>query len=334
MKPFLAHAALAFLLGFLTVLPSDGECSAVDERPYNVLYPLDRSLYGGAGIAHIVIELNEKGASLTVRVNGKLLENPKIKDKIYHYAASLAFGLNQVEVEVFSGSKPLGRETQELFFFSPLAKIDEVPREFTRAPFHLNGRRPEKCVLCHVLDPQKDDVAPAKPAASSCYSCHQGLIQYKQVHGPASLWHCLRCHEPDSAPARYATPVPVRNLCWGCHADQKEYFLASAYQHGPTATGMCTICHNPHASDNEFWLKKQPWDLCTTCHAEKASGRHVIAWGPSGQTHPTRGRPDPKKPEREFSCRSCHNPHASNMPKLWNYNVKSYFELCQVCHNK
>jgi len=22
------------------------------------------------------------------------------------------------------------------------------------------------------------------------------------------------------------------------------------------------------------------------------------------------------------------------MPKLWNFNVKSYFELCQTCHNK
>jgi predicted CXXCH cytochrome family protein len=154
------------------------------------------------------------------------------------------------------------------------------------------------------------------------------------VHGPAALWNCLKCHDAQSVPARYATPVPVRDLCFGCHTDLKDYFFSTPYQHGPTATGMCTICHNPHGTNNEFWLKKEPWDLCTTCHAEKASGRHVIAWGPSGQTHPTRGRPDPMKPEREFSCRSCHNPHASNMPKLWNYNVKSYFELCQVCHNK
>lgn len=330
----LARVTLCSLFCFFSVWLTQAQSGALDERPYNILYPINRSLYGGAGVTHIVIELNQATATLTVRLNGTLLENPKVKDKFHHYQAGLMFGLNRLEVEVSSGAKTLGRETRELFFFSPLAKIDEVPSDFARAPFHTNGRTPEQCASCHTLEPQKGDAAPAKPAASSCYSCHQGLVQFKQVHGPAALWNCLRCHDPDSRPARYATPVPVLNLCWGCHADQKEYFLSSPYQHGPTATGMCTICHNPHASDNEFWLKKQPWDLCTTCHAEKASGRHVIAWGPSGQTHPTRGRPDPKKPDREFSCRSCHNPHASNMPKLWNYNVKSYFDLCQVCHNK
>ena len=334
MKCFLARASAVVVLGLLMPLYVESARSALAQRPFNIVVPADRSLYSGAGMAHVVLEVNESAATVTVRLNGKPLGDPKIKGKFHHYSAGLVFGLNRLEVDVASDSRTLGSETRELFFFSPLAKIEEIPREFARLPFHASGRAPEPCRSCHVLEPQSNDAVPAKPAASSCYSCHQDLVQYKQVHGPAALWNCLRCHDPDSAPARFATPVPVRDLCWGCHADQKDYFVSSAYQHGPTATGMCTICHNPHASDNEFWLKKQPWDLCTTCHAEKASGRHVIAWGPSGQTHPTRGRPDPKKPEREFSCRSCHNPHASNMPKLWNYNVKSYFDLCQVCHNK
>jgi len=334
MNPYLKRAAFFFLLYFLCgVSPASGAITG-DGRPFQILYPEDRSLYGGGGAIHVVVEIHRHPGTLRVRVNGKVLEDPAVKDAFYHYAATLEFGLNRLDVELFQDSRLIGQEMRELFFFSPIAKIAEVPRGFILTPFHLRDSTPNKCARCHVLEPRPTDAAPPSPGASSCHICHRGLTQFKQVHGPAALWNCLRCHDPDSSPARYATAVPVRNLCYGCHTDQRDYFFSSPYQHGPTATGMCTICHNPHASDNEFWLKKEPWDLCTTCHAEKASGRHVIAWGPSGQTHPTRGRPDPKKPEREFSCRSCHNPHASNMPKLWNYNVSSYFDLCQVCHNK
>ena len=327
-------AGVYVLFTALLILLGQGESRAVEQPVFNLLYPYDKSVFIGGGIAHAIVELNSP-AKLSVRLNGKLQADPKVNDKIYNYSLRLEFGINALEVEALDGDRVLAREKRELFFFSPIAGDKQtVPAGFTANSFHRTDRAPEKCAGCHVLEPQKGDLSPTSPSASSCYGCHQDLTRVKNVHGPASLWMCLACHNPTSVPAKYTTPVPVRDLCYACHIDQKNYFFSSAYQHGPTATGMCTICHNPHGSDNEFWLKKEPWNLCTTCHADKASGRHVIAWGPSGNTHPTRGRPDPMKPEREFSCRSCHNPHASNMPKLWNYNVNSYFELCQVCHNK
>lgn len=311
-----------------------GHVIAASAPVLTLLYPPDRSVVGGAGFSHLVLEI-APAANIMVRLNGRSVSPSKLTDKVRHYLLRLEFGTNSVDVEALDGDQVVAREKRELFFFSPIAgEKQAVPDGFATNPFHRTGGAPEKCAACHVLEPQKGDLSPASPAASSCYSCHQDLTRVKNVHGPASLWMCLACHNSTSAPAKYTTAVPVRDLCYACHIDQKNYFFSSAYQHGPTATGMCTICHNPHGSDNEFWLKKPPWDLCTTCHADKASGRHVIAWGPSGNTHPTRGRPDPMKPEREFSCRSCHNPHASNMPKLWNYNVNSYFALCQVCHNK
>jgi predicted CXXCH cytochrome family protein len=271
---------------------------------------------------------------LSVRLNGRPIES-KSSDKIQHYVLRLEFGVNTIEVEALAGERVLAHERRELFFFSPIAgEKKEIPDGFASRPFHEAGKNAIKCAGCHILEPQKSDVSPASPSASSCSSCHRGLLQFRQVHGPASLWNCLACHDAKSAPGKYATPVPVRDLCYGCHTDQKSYFFSAKYQHGPTATGMCTICHNPHASNNEFWLKKPPWELCTTCHAEKASGRHILAWGPTGDTHPTRGRPDPMKPEREFSCRSCHNPHASNAPKLWNFDVTETYQLCWTCHQK
>ncbi len=333
MNAYRRHACLALFVYLLCVSLAPRDVEASGEAVFQILHPSDRPLYLGAGIIHVVVELNEP-VNLSVRLNGKLVEKPKVKDKFYHYAVQLEFGLNQVEVEAMKAGRSLLKETRDLFFFAQIAGLGAIPPGFAPRPFHLSGKKNERCASCHELEPQKADGAPASPGASSCHACHQGLTQFKQVHGPASVWNCLICHDQKSSPARYATPVPVRDLCYGCHTDQKEYFFSSKYQHGPTSTGMCTICHNPHASDNEYWLKKDPWDLCTTCHTEKASGRHVIAWGPSGNTHPTRGRPDPMKPQREFSCRSCHNPHASNAPKLWNFNVTSWLELCQTCHNK
>lgn len=316
---------------WLFLIQGDGK--AADSPAFILLYPQDQSVFFGAGLTHVVLELNQP-AAVTVRLNGNPLGNPKVKDKIHHYSLRLELGLNRVEVEAVHGEKIVGREKRELFFFSPIAKNNEIPKGFAPNPFHQAGRAGEKCASCHTLEPQKPDRAPTSPNASSCHVCHQRLVQFKQVHGPAALWNCLACHNPGSSPAKYATPVPVRDLCYQCHTDQKNYFFSSKYQHGPTATGMCTICHNPHASDYEFWLKKEPWDLCTTCHLEKASGRHIIAWGPTGDTHPTRGRPDPMKPEREFSCRSCHNPHASNAPKLWNFDATTAYQLCWACHRK
>ena len=322
---------LLIVLLWLCALQGDGK--AANSPAVTLLYPPDRSVYIGAGLTHVVLEVNQP-AKITVRLNGKPAAEAKVAEKIYHYPLRLQLGLNRIAIEVVEGEKSPGQGELQLFFFSPIAEDKEIPQGFASRPFHRTGETKEKCLACHLLEPQKADLAPRSPKDSSCHTCHQGLNRFKQVHGPASLWNCLGCHDPKSSPVKYATPVPVRDLCFGCHTDLKNYFFSSQYQHGPTATGMCTICHNPHASDNEFWLKKPPWDLCTTCHAEKASGRHIIAWGPSGDSHPTRGRPDPMKPEREFSCRSCHNPHASNAPKLWNFNATTAYQLCWTCHRK
>ncbi|MDH3444244.1 MAG: hypothetical protein OEN50_10005 [Deltaproteobacteria bacterium] len=326
------HRISQLLVCVLGIVLFEGEARA-SSAPFALLHPPDRTVVGGAGLVHLVLE-TKAPANIVVRLNGKPLDASKIVKQIHHYFLRLELGLNNVEVQAMEGRTVVRQEKREIYFFSPIAKGLEIPQGFRANFFHGAASTGEGCSGCHRLDPKESDRLPARPTDSSCYACHWGMLQFKQVHGPAALWNCLSCHNESSSPLRYATPVPVRDLCYGCHKDQKEYFFSSQYQHGPTATGMCTICHNPHASDNEFWLKKEPWDLCTTCHAEKASGRHVLAWGPTGDTHPTRGRPDPMKPDREFSCRSCHNPHASNAPKLWNFDARTAYQLCWTCHQK
>jgi predicted CXXCH cytochrome family protein len=36
--------------------------------------------------------------------------------------------------------------------------------------------------------------------------------------------------------------------------------------------------------------------------------------------------------DKKISCTSCHDPHASDSPRLWRLNVGSGFELCRKCH--
>ena len=313
---------------------------AETRQVYRWHLPLDRTIVQGAGDVHVIVEQGDPAlGQIKVLLNGEPLQRietgaARSNDTIAHYLASLRFGLNTIAVQAEKGGEIVAQEQREVFFSSPLAEERAPPTGFSRRPFHEDGKKWASCRACHALDPSAQDMAPPTPAASTCYSCHRGITAFKQVHGPASTWSCLRCHEADSAPVRYATPTPVRDLCYQCHQDMRDLFFGSKYQHGPTATGVCTICHNPHASNNPFWLKKSPWFLCTTCHFEKASGRHVIAWGPSGQTHPTRGRPDPMKPNRELGCNSCHNPHAANSPALWNFDARTAVVLCQTCHQK
>jgi predicted CXXCH cytochrome family protein len=297
------------------------------------LHPVSDTVIGGAGLIHLVLRMN-RPAEISARVNGIPVVESHVEGQIRHYPVQLSSGLNQIIVEVKGQGKVLETEKRRVFFFSPIGDDKRIPQDISSKPFHRAGEDHEECTPCHVLEPQQADYRPRTGSDSSCNDCHRGLLEFKQVHGPAFLWNCLVCHDSESTPVLYSTPRPVRDLCFQCHTTLRDYFFSAPYQHGPTATGMCTICHNPHASDNEYWLKKEPWDLCTTCHFEKASGRHVIAWGPGGDTHPTRFRPDPMRPEREFSCRSCHNPHASDAPKLWNFKVSSYYQLCWTCHQK
>lgn len=326
--------ARALLVALLTV-PSP---AGAEGRDFTVHAPAPDSIVAGGGLFHVIVEVDRgvTSSALRARLNGADLGPASYQalaagGGMLHWSARLAAGQNVVEIEFGPPGRPATRETRAVYYFAPIHAASDPPKEFTRAPFHQAGGA-ATCGECHRMQSVPEDAAPVSPERSTCFSCHAGLMKLKEVHGPAALWACTRCHDPTASPQRYATPEPVMPLCFGCHQEQKERFYGNPYQHGPTATGFCTICHNPHGSDHGFFLKKAAWDLCTTCHFEKAGPRHVVSWGPRGQGHPTRGRPDPTRPNRELSCASCHNPHAAPAPKLWNFGATRWLDLCRNCH--
>jgi predicted CXXCH cytochrome family protein len=300
----------------------------------HVHYPPEDLIVTGGGTLHVIVEAPEPGPhTMSIRLNGAE-PGPAVSaagGRVLHGPVQLAPGPNALEIVLSNERGETTTLSRRAFWASPVLARADPPAGFRRQPFHGEGHE-APCAGCHQTQPRPEDAGPTEPRQSTCFSCHARITGAREVHGPAAQWACTRCHDPTAAPVRYATPEPVMPLCFSCHAEQRDRFYGNRYQHGPTATGFCTICHNPHGTEHRFFLKKATWDLCTTCHAEKASGRHVISWGPRGQTHPTRGRPDPSRPGREVSCASCHNPHAAPSPKLWNFKATFYVELCRNCH--
>jgi predicted CXXCH cytochrome family protein len=301
--------------------------ASLAQASLTVHHPADRAIIGGDGLLHVIAE---SSADVTVHVNG--VRAPSTRRALagggamVHAQLRLVPGATRITIAV-----PGASTDRTVFFVSGLVRDQTPPPDFERRPFHRRGAE-GACSGCHETVPRAEDMQPPSPARSSCYSCHADLVRTTHVHGPAAQWACLRCHADGDGAVRYVTPEPVMPLCVSCHEEQKERFYGERFQHGPTATGMCVLCHSPHGSGHALLLRNAAWELCTACHAEKGSGAHVMAGGASGQSHPTKGKPDPLRTGQELSCASCHNPHAAPAPALWSFKATLWLDLCRNCH--
>lgn len=129
--------------------------------------------------------------------------------------------------------------------------------------------------------------------------------------------------------------------CTDCHSKLKKIGRHEAAIFG------CTFCHTSHEVSNGYKTKlKEPIpELCFQCHnSKKLLDDCFPVYGQKYCGHPVSGHPISAKqdllyPEREFNCISCHNPHSSDMPKLFRYHYqgeRSSYQgnLCVVCHWK
>lgn len=124
--------------------------------------------------------------------------------------------------------------------------------------------------------------------------------------------------------------------CVDCHDD---IITDKAVPHQP-AVENCTNCHKKHPGAvpgeetpdpaNPLRLKKLGNALCANCHDGISEADHPVS------NHPTERDNDPVYTDKKFGCVSCHNPHGSQMPKLFRYNysdASAYKGVaCAVCH--
>ncbi|MBI5663576.1 MAG: hypothetical protein HZC49_00595 [Nitrospirae bacterium] len=311
----------------------------------SVNYPPDGTIME-FGIISISLSV-PKGSADSIRILINDREKLKLVPdrEVECFSVPLTVGVNRINITAEKEKSVAGNISLNVFRRSDLESLyKNPPPGFQKDYFHMKNR--EQCVACHVLKPAAADKKPVSvsafpaeklrrgdmPAAdSTCYSCHKSLVSYPFTHGPSAVWSCLSCHDPAASPT-YAVRKPDTKVCFGCHIEQKEKWERRKYFHGPFTIGNCTICHSPHASDNPSNLHKPIWDLCNNCHMDKGSGRHIVAAVGGSYFHPTSGKRDPLRKDKELSCVSCHDPHASDSPRLWRLNVGSGFELCRKCH--
>ncbi|HET9594799.1 MAG TPA: cytochrome c3 family protein, partial [Anaeromyxobacteraceae bacterium] len=186
------------------------------------------------------------------------------------------------------------------------------------------------CAVCHL--PHSSDypkLAAKATTRETCFTCHQDDLTGRPVmHKPAAEGKCDACHGPHGAQNRWVlTKGDGKQACYACHrpVDTGKVKHAALERYG------CTGCHDPHGAGNRFLLGKKTNELCVSCHARQPDGQHVTAVRSSRGGHVVSGLLDPRRPDREFSCASCHNPHGSDSPRMF-YSGNGPMESCDGCH--
>jgi predicted CXXCH cytochrome family protein len=246
--------------------------------------------------------------------------------------STLEAGDNKLIFQGFWRGSKVAEQVQLVYYAEKFSRDKNTPpSEYQHQVFHT-AQNEALCLGCHAELGQADKKVTTL-GESPCYRCHAYEVAGKDKHGPAAVGECTACHNPVGK-EKYEVAKPIKKLCSDCHADAITGWEAMKYMHGPTATGDCSICHSPHSSNQRFFLHKKTNELCIGCHDEKASGRHVVS-GFSGQSHPVAGKSNPLKPDRAYSCASCHSPHAANSRELYAFDAKGgKFSVCQACHKK
>lgn len=308
-----------------------------EDNSLTLLTPADGA-YVRSRTINVVVELGDvPPQQMRVAVNGYKYPVQKTDPKqlIVHFrGVPLDLGENKIVVSGSDAGKQVAEQQFRIFrqqdlFPSP----SDIPDGFSRYYFH-NEKHEKPCLICHIRQlsaAQPKATAEVGEANSPCAVCHKQVLSGSYIHGPAAVWSCRMCHSVSSANTRFDTPRPSETICATCHDDAIDDWKKDANMHGPTAMGGCTICHNPHSSDEEYFLRRPTTDLCGNCHENKVTQPHVITFF-TGKGHPIFRRPDPFHPGRDFTCASCHNPHASNHRVLLNFNDSSDKKFCSNCH--
>lgn len=179
------------------------------------------------------------------------------------------------------------------------------------------------CSACHTPHSSDGDKLLVSAQPELCFKCHnKSKFESKIVHSPVSTGMCTSCHFPHQGDNDKLLITSQPDLCYNCH-DKTPFTKKNV--HAAVMMG-CTSCHNPHANKTKFLFERGVNNICYTCHVKVVRGGHVLAG------HPLRGKKDPVRQGREFSCSSCHDPHSSDSMKLFRYSADTTYGLCKYCH--
>ncbi len=231
-------------------------------------------------------------------------------------------------------------DAAELCFACHVSTKEELQKyEFIHEPAQND------CIGCHDPHGANNKKMLKADAPDLCYSCHEEIKDLaeksKYKHSVVTdKGSCTQCHTPHASTIQYGLKAAPGVLCLSCHKDaitkkDGEELPSFAKQiegkkslHGPVAQQDCKGCHSTHGSDHFRLLakaypstfyapfSKEKYDLCFTCHADSL----VLAKRTSDLTDFRNGDLNlhfvhVNKERRGRTCRSCHETHASDLPK-------------------
>jgi predicted CXXCH cytochrome family protein len=212
------------------------------------------------------------------------------------------------------------------------------PTLFAKNPWQHSPAISQQCLTCHQQSvnnyPMKIGFREGR-IDETCLTCHtakKDLKSRQHIHG-AMIGGCTLCHNPHGSKHRYLLWAEGSLwLCITCH-DDKQNLLDNKdpvpYVHGIIFGKGCIACHDPHASDEEFMLLKRVNNLCVSCHPALAG----IQRGHPVANHPVSGASERRRPNRELTCVSCHDPHGSSNQFML-FESKLGGRVCRVCHRR
>lgn len=249
---------------------------------------------------------------------------------IFVLRVELPYGKSDYRLRFLDKRMVMLEEKPFSFFYKPtLDNVLEDDGTHETSKFHTPAQE-NQCVSCHRMQPSEKERSNEGAVTRLCYPCHAWVTVGISVHPPLTDWTCFSCHTPP-AEGKTGYPVPPKkvgsDVCYECHSDLQDLQNSAKVNHAPFESGDCLSCHNPHSSNQPKLLVADITSMCLYCHEPKYAKDHPVL------RHPVDGRRDPLNPKKNFSCVSCHNPHASEHIKLFN-RVSGKMQLCQECHKK
>lgn len=216
------------------------------------------------------------------------------------------------------------------------------------APFkrrYLHGPVAEgACTACHDPHDSNAKKLMKDEVKALCLKCHEefarGMATAGRVHGPVKDAPCTSCHDPHSSPFPALLKVKMPDLCIGCHKDIGKKIGSAKSVHQPLMDAKgCSNCHSTHYSAAGGLMAGDQRTICLGCHGVKSPGNPPLRdiakeAAPGKKLH---------GPLNKGKCDGCHDPHASQHPRLLtgSYPLSFYapyreggYGLCLKCHEK
>jgi predicted CXXCH cytochrome family protein len=224
--------------------------------------------------------------------------------------------------------EPLGLKGQESCAICHVNILEKAKRTHSATANNL-------CLTCHqqFVKPWRIGF-PTRKIEKNCVACHTGKAEWRaqeHIHGPLNVGGCTVCHNPHGEQHRYQLWAEGKQeLCVTCHSDKgspPQENMPLRFPHGIIGGAGCVACHDPHAADHQFLLAKPVNELCVSCHPSLSASQRGHPVG----GHPVTGPTERRRPGRELSCVSCHDPHGSPFrAMLFATSIGSTF--CRDCH--